>query len=262
MSAESALRIAVLFPDLLGTYGDRGNATVLAARCRHRGQSAETVEVSSDEPVPTSCDLYLLGGGEDLAQHRAAALLESSHFRDAVEGGAAVLAVCAGLQILGTTDTESAPAGEHPGLGMLEATTRPGRKRAIGEVLSCADPELGLGCPVLTGFENHAGRTTLGPGVRPLGRLVRGVGNGDGTDGAVSGTIVATYQHGPVLARNPALADHLLKLATGITGPQLGIPDLPELRRERIAAAQRRRDVHARLVPRRWETPGIPHPRR
>jgi CobQ-like glutamine amidotransferase family enzyme len=264
MSPDSTLRIAVLFPDLLGTYGDRGNAVVLARRWQQRGHAAEVIEVTSAMPVPASCEVYLLGGGEDLAQDRAAALLEASSFPVTVQSGAVVLAVCAGLQILG--HAEHAAAGAHPGLGMLDVATSPGEKRAIGETLTRADSALGLDEDVLCGFENHAGRTRLGPGARPLGRIEAGIGNGDGTDGALSGTIVATYLHGPVLARNPALADYLLTLATGATLPTLEIPDAAELRRGRIAAARARRAadrpvracLRALLRPRRWETPGIP----
>jgi CobQ-like glutamine amidotransferase family enzyme len=267
VSPASTLRIAVVFPDLLGTYGDRGNAAVLARRWGQRGQAAEVIEITSEMPVPASCDVYLLGGGEDLAQDRAAGLLEASVFPATVQAGAAVLAVCAGLQILGRA--EHPAAGTHPGVGILDATTSPGGKRAIGETLTRADPALGLGEDVLSGFENHAGRTRLGRGARPLGRIEAGIGNGDGTDGAVQGMIVATYLHGPVLARNPALADYLLVLATGATLPPLEMPDLAELRQDRIAAARTRRAAHrpararlrALLVPRRWETPGIPPPR-
>jgi CobQ-like glutamine amidotransferase family enzyme len=230
--------IALLYPELLGTYGDGGNATVLAQRLRWRNIPAEVVDVHAGEPIPRSCQIYVMGGGEDAPQALAARELRSgSVLEDAVGGGAAVLAVCAGLQVLGNRF-----AGEdgkvHDGLGLLDCEThRDDGPRRVGEVVVTPDPGLGLGD--LTGYENHGGVTTLGPGAQPLGRVVVGKGNdgGDGTEGVVSGRVVGTYLHGPVLARNPALADHLLE---SVLGPLAALDDteVDALRKERLHAAR------------------------
>ena len=230
--------IALLYPELLGTYGDGGNATVLAQRLRWRGIPAEVLDVHAGEPVPRSCQVYVMGGGEDAPQALAARELRSGRtLVDAVEGGAAVLAVCAGLQVLGNRF-----AGEdgkaHDGLGLLDCEThRDDGPRRVGEVVATPDPSLDL--PDLTGYENHGGVTTLGPGARPLGRVVVGHGNagGDGTEGIVSGRVVGTYLHGPVLARNPALADHLLSSVLGPLEP-LEDSEVEALRKERLHAAR------------------------
>lgn len=257
---ESAVRIAILFPDLLGTYGDRGNATVLARRLRWRGHRSEVVDVPADRPVPASCDLYLLGGGEDIAQQEAVRLLDRGGFPAAVAAGATVLAVCAGLQILGTASLDV--TGEtQPGLGLLELTSRPGPRRAIGEMVAHTNPALGLADPLLTGFENHRRLTSLGPGAAPLATVDIGTGNGDGTEGVAAGRVIGTYLHGPVLARNPALADRLLAFATRSSIDPTDPPDLESLRQAALRrAAQRRsrwRGARDRMSLRRWASPGI-----
>jgi len=241
--------IAVLYPELLGTYGDGGNATVLARRLEWRGFPVELVEVSAGEPTPRSCHVYLLGGGEDGPQSLAAReLLAGRALHGAVDGGAAVLAVCAGFQLLGTTFV--GPDGSVlEGLGLLDVSTVRGEgARRVGEIVVDPDPDLGL--PELTGYENHACVTALGPGARPLGKVSVGHGNGsgDGSEGAVAGRIVGTYLHGPVLARNPALADHVLASVVGPLAP-LDDPDVDALRDERLAAAHR---PHPIATTRRW----------
>lgn len=230
--------IALLYPELLGTYGDGGNATVLAQRLRWRGIPAEVVDVHAGEPVPSGCQVYLMGGGEDAPQALAAHELRSSGaLTKAVEEGAAVLAVCAGLQVLGHRFVgEDVKARD--GLALLDCEThRDDGPRRIGEVVVTPDPELDL--PDLTGYENHGGVTTLGPTAKPLGRVVVGHGNdgGDGTEGIVSGKVVGTYLHGPVLARNPALADYLLSSVLGPLDP-LEEPEVEDLRKERLHAAR------------------------
>jgi CobQ-like glutamine amidotransferase family enzyme len=252
-SRESAVRIAALYPDLLGTYGDGGNATVLAQRLRWRGIPVEVVTVPAGQPAPDSCDLYLVGGGEDGPQSQAAReLAESRALHRAVDRGAAVLAVCAGMQILGHRFPD-ATGTDQPGLGLLDCdTVRVDRPRAVGELLTQparvhgpdgTTTDLGP----LTGFENHAGRTVLGAGARPLAPVEIGEGNGDGGEGLVSGRVVGTYLHGPVLARNPALADLLLGW---VVSPERLTPlddhDMDELRRVRLRAARARE-----LAPRR-----------
>lgn len=226
--------IALLYPELLGTYGDGGNAAVLAQRLRWRGIPAEVVDVHAGEAIPSGCQIYVMGGGEDAPQALAAKELRNgSTLVDAVEAGAAVLAVCAGLQVLGQRFTgEDGKA--HEGLGLLDCEThRDDGARRVGEVVVTPDADLGL--PDLTGYENHGGVTTLGPTARPLGQVVVGHGNagGDGTEGIVNGRVVGTYLHGPVLARNPALADHLLESVLGPLQP-LEDPEVDALRKERL----------------------------
>jgi CobQ-like glutamine amidotransferase family enzyme len=227
----------LVYPDLLGTYGDSGNAVILAQRLKWRGRPAEVIEITAGGTVPDSCDFYVLGGGEDLPQALAAKDLNAGRpLHRAVEKGAAVLAVCAGLQVMGTSFV--GPDGvDRPGLGLLDCVSvRGGRQRAVGELVvePTAEPTL----PVLTGYENHGAVTKLGAGARPAGRVRSGIGNGagDGNDGAVAGRIWATYLHGPVLARNPALADHLLSLVVGRLDP-LDDQESEALRQERLRAA-------------------------
>ncbi|PZS40306.1 MAG: glutamine amidotransferase [Pseudonocardiales bacterium] len=234
MSGESTVAIGLLLPDVLGTYSDAGNATILAQRLRWRGIAAEIRTITVRDVPPTSCAVYLLGGGEDTAQLFAADWLRRhEQLRRTLETSAVTLAVCAGLQILGRSMSDA--KGQHyPGLGLLDITTAPGRHRAVGEVVAtCAVPGVGS----LTGFENHRGVTTLGPGIAPLGRVIAGTGNGTGEgttrhrgEGVLTERIIGTYLHGPVLARNPALADHILHQATGQLLPDLELPDQAALR--------------------------------
>jgi lipid II isoglutaminyl synthase (glutamine-hydrolysing) len=218
-SDRTVLRITTLYPELLGTYGDGGNALVLAQRARGRGIDVERRDVAIGEDVPES-DIFLLGGGEDGPQTLAADLLRSSSLERQVADGATVFAVCAGLQILGesfATATES----RYPGLGLVDVCSVRGSKRAVGDVLTDVD---GF---ALVGFENHAGVTELGPSVAPFGRVVVGRGNDGVYDGFSVGRIKATYAHGPVLAQNPWLADLLLGEALDQTlEPLLSVADL------------------------------------
>jgi len=215
------IRIGLVYPELLGTYGDGGNALILAARARWRGLPAEVVEVRAGTPVPGGLDLYLYGGGEDDPQSLAAAgTRDSPGLRHAVEGGATILAVCAGLQVLGTS-FPGTDGRRHVGAELVDLDTVPGTSRAVGDLVVEPDPALGL--PLLYGYENHGGRTVLGPDVQPLGAVRLGLGNGHDeqprVDGAIArvgaGRVLATYLHGPVLAQNPALADLLL---AGVVG--------------------------------------------
>ena len=233
MQSESALRLVWIYPDLLSTYGDQGNVLVLEHRARARGIPVETVHVRSADPVPESGDIYLIGGGEDRPQILGAERLRrDGGLQRAIDRGAALLAVCAGYQLIGTVfgGDEGQPV---PGVGLLDISSGRGEKRAVGELAAEVDPELGL--PTLTGFENHQGVTHLGPGVKPLSRTLVGVGNGDGTEGCYAGRIIGTYLHGPALARNPALADLLLRWVAGDLAP---IDDTwyEHLRKERLDA--------------------------
>ncbi len=232
----------MVHPDLLGTYGDGGNASVLAQRLRWRGFPAEVIEAHSANPVPASADLYCLGGGEDGPEAESAALLSASRsLHRAVDSGAAVLAVCAGFQVVGR-DFAGADGRPRRGLDLLDVSAVKGEgRRAVGEVV--VDPEARLGLPALTGYENHGSVTILGPSVRPLGTVRAGVGNGggDGKEGAVGERVLGTYLHGPVLARNPALADLVLSWVVGSVLPigEGGVEDeVAMLRFERLGAGR------------------------
>lgn len=235
---ESRLRIIAVHQELLGTYGDIGNAAVLAHRAKARGVSVDVVHARSDAPLPASGDIYLFGGGEDSAQIASVESLQThdgaASLASALGNGAALLAICAGLQILG----EYFPGrdGERvSGLGLLPLHTTAGDKRLVGE-LAMRSPCF----PVpLTGFENHRGRTILADGVEPLGEVFLGTGNGaeDGrADGILLGKVVGTYMHGPALARNPELADHILTAVLGTLAPYDDLPALA-LAAERRGAA-------------------------
>ena len=244
--SPGALRVAVLFPDLLGTYGDGGNGLILARRAEWRGVEVELVQAVSDARVPAA-DIYCLGGGEDGPQVRAArTLVDDGTLAARVAEGAVVLAVCAGFQVVGRS-FPGATGDAHEGVGLLDVETVKGAgPRAVGEVVAdvvglAGPPEL----PALTGFENHGGVTTRDEGTAALGRVTAGIGNGDGSEGAVQGRVVGTYLHGPVLARNPALADVLLAWALDDTAPApLDDRAAESLREERLGAARRRRGLH------------------
>lgn len=237
MIGESRLRLVWIYPDLLSTYGDQGNALIVERRALMRGIEVERVDVRSDQPVPTSGDIYLIGGGEDRPQRLAAERLRRDPgLATAVGAGAALLAVCAGYQIIGHEFIDDLDQVES-GLGLLDVRSGRGTpgKRCVGEVLAEVDPALGL--PVLSGFENHQGVTYVGPGAKPLAKVTHGNGNGtgDGTEGAYAGRVIGTYMHGPVLSRNPALADLLLTWATGVP-----LTPLEDLWHERLRTEQLR----------------------
>jgi CobQ-like glutamine amidotransferase family enzyme len=248
--SESATRIVLVYPELLGTYGDGGNALVLRQRLAWRGLDAEVVPVPAGETVPTSCDIYLLGGGEDEPQVLAAdSMRRESALLRAVEGGAMAFAVCAGFQIVGETFL-GADGKQHDGVGLLGLETRrsfsgvdePVPPRAVGDIVVEPDAEFGL--PLLLGYENHGGRTRPTPDApgRRLGVVRKGIGNGtpDRAEGHVadvgSGRVVATYLHGPVLAQNPALADLLLRWAHPDLAPLTGPAEAERLRTVRLRA--------------------------
>jgi CobQ-like glutamine amidotransferase family enzyme len=235
--SESTVRIGLVLPDVMGTYGDGGNAVVLRQRLRMRGYPAEIVEITLADPVPESLDIYTLGGAEDSAQRLATRHLRRyPGLQQAAGRGAPVLAICAAIQVLGHWYETS--AGERvDGVGLIDATTSPQAERAIGEVAT-APLIPGLSQP-LTGFENHRGGTKLGGDATGLAHVTRGVGNGvgDGLEGVVQGSVIGTYMHGPALARNPELADYLLARALGVDELEpLHLPEVDRLRRERLRA--------------------------
>jgi len=230
------VRLVWVYPDLLSTYGDRGNLLVLERRARLRGIAAEPVFVNSDQPVPRDGDVYLLGGGEDLPQILAARRLRADGgLTEAADRGAVVFAVCAGYQLIGH-EFGGVDGEPEAGLGILDIRSARGERRSVGEIAGEVDPVLGI--PELTGFENHQGLTQLGPRAIPLATVTTGIGNGNGTEGAHAGRVLGTYLHGPALVRNPALADLLLGWVVGQLPP---IPPRDEelaqtLRRERLTA--------------------------
>jgi CobQ-like glutamine amidotransferase family enzyme len=257
-SPKGALVVVVVHPDLLGTYGDGGNGMVLARRAAWRGIDVELVQAHSDEPLPAG-DVYCLGGGEDAPQVRSAESLRSDCVLERVHHeGAVVFGVCAGYQLLGAEFPDAAGSPHH-GLGLLDVSTRKGTgPRAVGEIVAAprADaPALPGGgpLPTLTGFENHSAVTQVGDGASPLADVVSGVGNGagDGSEGAWSARALGTYLHGPVLARNPALADLLLGWALGGLGAPVELDPLDDgeeraLRAERLGAGRGGRRPWAR----------------
>ena len=272
----SELSIGLILPDVLGTYGDDGNALVLRQRARMRGIDAEIVPIKLGDAVPTDLDIYTVGGGEDVAQTIAVEhLINDGGIARAVAAGRPVLAICAGLQVFGRSFTSHGRTVE--GLGLIDATTSQLAERMIGEIAStpaasavtggatAAQAGAGGGAGAastggagltepLTGFANHMGATILGADAEPLGRLTRGTGNTDShgaeaaglsgedahrqtrAEGAAQGSVVATYMHGPVLARNPQLADWLLARAMGVA-----LTELPEFQGE--LAKQLEREV-------------------
>jgi hypothetical protein len=218
------LEIIRIHNELLGTYGDRGNADVLKYRAGLRKIRVRVTDISYLDPIPKSGDIYLLGGAEDAAQLLSlTALRKGSILKRAADKGAVVLAICAGFQLLGTKyvtrDEELA------GLGLLDVTTTPGNKRLVGDIAV----QSRLFETPLTGFENHSSVTMLGEWVEAFGTVLQGNGNGiAGVDGAINGNVFGTYLHGPVLARNPEFADLLLERAVG--APLMSVDDELALR--------------------------------
>jgi len=221
-----------LYPTTMNTYGDRGNVAALSRRAALRGLDVRWHAVELGDEPPARADLVFMGGGQDRVQHAIADDLQrlAPWLRSVLDGGGAVFAVCAGLQLLGRRYV-AADGSELAGLGLLDLETvaaQPGEWRLIGNVVAevtelggAPAPTTGAGAShVLAGFENHGGRTWLGPGAAPLGRVLLGFGNNgrDGGEGAVAGSIVATYLHGPVLPKNAWLTDHLLSRALAHAG--------------------------------------------
>jgi CobQ-like glutamine amidotransferase family enzyme len=221
------LRVCHLYPEHLNIYADRGNIAVLRARCEWRGFGFSCVGCGPGDPLPDA-DLYYVGGGQDRDQ----LLIEddlvgrADGLRAAIDDGAWMLAVCGGYQMLGHY-YRGHQGDEMRGTGLVDLVTEAGPARMIGNI--SIDCELEPGKPLtVVGFENHAGRTRLGEGVRPLGRVLHGHGNNgrDGGEGVHAGRIVGTYIHGPLLPKNPALADLLIAEALG---RRHGIVDLEPL---------------------------------
>lgn len=236
----STVTIASIYPKLLGTYGDGGNVMALQHIASLHSIQVKVLNIDPGMAIPKNADIYVLGGGEDTAQVAAAnALRKSGAVYSAVADGAAVLAICAGYQILGH-EFPDATGAMAEGLGLLDVRTDRLPQRAVGELVAAPSPEVGLGFTELfTGYENHGGATHLGPEAQPLARVTHGIGNGDGTEGAISGRVIGTYLHGPCLVRNPHLAERLLGWAVGRDLDHITEDAVAALRRERLDAATR-----------------------
>ena len=235
---QSPVRIVSIFPTLLGTYGDGGNVAALSHIAGLHGLPVDILTISPGMMIPDDADIYVMGGGEDTAQVAAAnALRASGALNRAVDNGASVLAICAGYQLLGHEFPDAA-GNASPGLGLLDVFTDRLPKRAVGE-LAAAPIAAGIETltQMLTGYENHGGATHLGAGVTPLALVASGVGNGDGTEGAITGRVIGTYLHGPCLVRNPRLAETLLGWAVGRDLDPIVEEAVEELRRERLGNA-------------------------
>ena len=243
MTAERSIRVVSLYPQVMNVYADRGNVIALAARCRAHGVGCELTAVGIGDPLPAEADLVLIGGGQDREQRRIAAELAARgpQLREWVEQDAAVLAVCGGFQLFGHF-YRTAQGEELPGAAVFDATTvapGPGWPRCIGDVLAVSELD---GVGEVVGFENHGGRTYLGPGARPFARVLHGYGNNghDGCEGALYRQAVGTYLHGSLLPKNPALTDRLIAAALrhryGPTAPLASLDD-PYAKRAHDAAA-------------------------
>ncbi|HEX5468841.1 MAG TPA: hypothetical protein VFW80_07320 [Gaiellaceae bacterium] len=233
------LVVGHLYPDYLNIYADRGNIAVLEQRTAWRGIELDYRTIGLGERVkPGEHDLYYVGGGQDREQALVAPDLvgKGEALREAVAAGAAFLAVCGGYQLLGRFYRDRSGA-DLPGIGLLPQHTVAGERRMIGDVLLECELERGAPRP-LAGFENHAGRTYLEEGAEPLGRVVSGFGNngGDGLEGCRVDGALGTYLHGPLLPRNPWLADWLIARALA---RRLGeVPELEPLPDDLESAAQ------------------------
>jgi CobQ-like glutamine amidotransferase family enzyme len=208
------VRLVHLYPDLMSVYGDRGNVLALTRRAEWRGIPIEVRELSlGDELGPSDVDLIFFGGGQDREQAVVShdfLRQKGEAVRQAVEAGAALLSVCGGYQLLGTSYT-TVDGQELPGAGLFQVRSVPGPRRHIGNVL--IETDLGGERRTLVGFENHSGRTYLAAGMQALGRTIVGAGNNgeDGTEGSVYRGAIGCYLHGSLLPKNPWLADHLLR---------------------------------------------------
>jgi len=242
------IRVGHLYPDYLNIYADRGNIAVLDRRARLRGHELEVTAISiGGEMRPGEHDLLYIGGGQDREQALIAPDLAAKGpaIKQAAAAGAALLAVCGGYQLLGRGYRDR-HGGSLPGVGLFPHETVAGERRMIGDVLLECELEAGRKHR-LAGFENHAGRTMLDAGAEPLGRVVHGFGNdgASGFEGCRLGRTIGTYLHGPLLPRNPWLADWLLTQAlahaTAGAPPELApLADELEVEAFRVAAERAR----------------------
>ena len=235
------LRVCALYPDLMNIYADRGNMLMLQWRCAWRKIGFRLVGVGlGDELSSDEHDLFYIGGGQDRDQLLCARDLvevKSGALHAAAERGAVVLAVCGGYQLLGHAYVLGAQ--EVAGVGLVDLrTVREEGPRLIGNVAIEVELDGEPGPRVLAGFENHGGRTVLGPGEQPLGRVLRGNGNdgASGQEGVRRGNVIGTYLHGPLLPKNAWFADWLIRRALGLDALE---PLDDELERQAHLSARR-----------------------
>ena len=248
----SSIRVVTLYDDVMNVYADRGNLLAIQHRAARRGIGVEAIAASLGDPLPEAPDLVLIGGGQDREQRRIADELcgHGPTLRAWADEGVAMLAVCGGFQLFGRwyRDTSGVTL---TGAGVFDVTTvapGPGQERCIGDIVVRATlPEIGE----VVGFENHGGRTYLGPGAEPFARVEYGRGNNgaDGTEGAIYHSAIGTYLHGSVLPKNPRLLDWLL--ARAILHRTGSLPVLPPLEDEFESRAHKAAiDVARRRSPR------------
>jgi CobQ-like glutamine amidotransferase family enzyme len=240
------LRVCALYPDLMNIYADRGNLLVLERRCHWRGIGFRLTSSSLGETFdPLAHDLFYLGGGQDRDQRLCAEdLIETKRagLHAAADRDAIVLGVCGGYQLLGHAYTLGEERIE--GVGLLDVeTVREDAPRLIGNVAITVSLDAngdGAEPRLLVGFENHGGRTRLGEGQDPLGRVLKGYGNDgrSGSEGARRGNTIGTYLHGPLLPKNVWFADWLIARALGIDREDLA-PLEDGLEREAHLGARR-----------------------
>jgi CobQ-like glutamine amidotransferase family enzyme len=216
-SAKKTFTVGWLYPDLMNIYGDRGNILTLLKRAEWRGFESRLVELGRGTTQQMDeVDIFFFGGGQDREQalvYQDLLEFKQPPLEQAVRNGAGVLAVCGGYQLLGHY-YQTAEGELFPGIGMIDVKTEAGKKRFIGDVV--IDTEIATLDPkTLVGFENHSGRTFLGPKAKPLGKTRLGFGNNgsDGMEGCLQGTVLGTYLHGSLLPKNPHLADYLIRSA-------------------------------------------------
>ncbi len=216
MSDKPKLRIAHLYAHFLNIYGDRGNVVTLSKRCEWRGIDVEVSVTGLQEPLdPDYFDVYFIGGGQDKQQEVIAAdlLAKKNALRQSIEGGAVILSICGGYQLLGHYYRPH-EGPELAGISLVDAFTVAGNRRMIGNVVVKRDSG-----ETLVGFENHSGKTFLGKDTHALGKIVKGNGNNgeDGKEGLAQplgkGMVYGTYLHGSLLPKNPGLADEIIKFA-------------------------------------------------
>lgn len=248
------LKLVHLYPDLMNLYGDRGNILALEKRLSWRGISLKVAEVSLGDKLSEDCDFLFMGGGQDQQQLVVAQDLSQrkTQLAELINSGVVSLLICGGFQLFGRyflTHT-----GERlPGLGLLDIETVGGQKRLIGNVvINCLVPELNK--QTLVGFENHSGRTFLGSGAQPLGKVVFGYGNNgqDGYEGAFYKNTFGTYLHGSFLPKNPHFTDYLIKLALrrrGLNQELQPLDDAEELAAHQAAIKKARADRFLKFIP-------------
>lgn len=239
------LKIAHLYPDLLDLYSDRGNVIILKKRAQWRGLRVSVDEITvGHEPELKDYDILVMGGGMDREQGIVAEDLQNrrENLAEAVASGTVIVAICGGYQLLGHF-FETNGGQRIPGLGLLDIHTVGGPTRLVGNVV--AEMEIDGEKTHIIGYENHSGRTILGPNAKPMAKVLKGHGNNgdDRYEGVQQGTIFGTYLHGPLLAKNPVLADHMITMA--LRRHDLSVV-LPELNDELEQSTNRK--LYKRLV--------------